>query len=146
MTRRLLYPGLFLLLAGLVVIIALWRQRNGNSYFQAPLDRSLQLAAYFGELRENHFHMGIDIRTDGKEGLPVYAAADGYIGHLSVHPDGLGNALFIIHPNGLTTVYGHLSRFTDPMQQYLLQQQKKKKAGKRTSTPHPNGSPSKKAT
>jgi Peptidase family M23 len=99
--------------------------RNGVSYgyYRSPLDIPLQLAANFGELRKDHFHMGLDIRTKGKEGLPVYAAAEGYISHIKVEQFGLGNALFIIHPNSCTTVYGHLSRFTDELEKYLHEQQ-----------------------
>lgn len=94
-----------------------------HGYFRTPLDRRLQLAANFGELREGHFHMGLDIRTGGREGLPVYAAADGYISHLSVREYGLGKALFITHPNGLVTVYGHLQRFTDSLESLALRGQ-----------------------
>ncbi|HEY4206411.1 MAG TPA: peptidoglycan DD-metalloendopeptidase family protein [Puia sp.] len=110
-----------------VLGIVYWCYRPSYGYFRPPLDRTLQLAANFGELREGHFHMGLDIRTGGREGLPVYAAADGYISHLSVSPDGLGNAIFITHPNGLVTVYGHLREFTDSLgaivsrRQYAMQ-------------------------
>ena len=67
--------------------------------------------------------MGVDIRTGGREGLPVYAAADGYISHLSIGEDGLGKALFITHPNGLITVYGHLQHFTDSLDALALYRQ-----------------------
>src|SRR5882762_37833 len=104
--RRFTIPVILLTLAGFAVLY--WRSRLSYGYFRSPLDRSLQLAANFGELREGHFHMGLDIRTGGREGLPVYAAAYGYISHLSIQEDGLGKALFVTHPNGLITVYGHL--------------------------------------
>lgn len=107
----------------LLVLLALtglallhWWSRSSHGYFRSPLDRSLQLAANFGELREGHFHMGLDIRTGGREGLPVYAAADGYVSHLSIQGDGLGKALFITHPNGRITVYGHLQLFADSLE------------------------------
>lgn len=102
-----------------VLGIVYWCYRPSYGYFRPPLDRPLQLAANFGELREGHFHMGLDIRTGGREGLPVYAAADGYVSHLSIAPGGLGNAIFITHPNGLVTVYGHLERFADSLQQIV---------------------------
>ena len=111
MLRFLLLPLLFL--AALAAIY--WWYRSPHGYFRTPLDRSLDLAANFGELREGHFHMGLDIRTGGREGLPVYAAADGYISHLSISEAGLGNALFITHPNGIVTVYGHLQQFADSL-------------------------------
>jgi hypothetical protein len=94
-----------------------------NSYFRPPLNISLQLAANFGELREDHFHMGLDIRTMGREGLPVYAAADGYISHVKIGLYGLGKALFITHPNGRTTVYGHLDKFAPELQEAVRQRQ-----------------------
>ncbi|RZK88315.1 MAG: M23 family metallopeptidase, partial [Pedobacter sp.] len=65
----------------------------------------------FGEIRANHFHSGIDFRTNQREGYPVYAIADGYISRLRVQNSGFGQALYIIHPNGYTSVYGHLQRF-----------------------------------
>ncbi|WP_225872336.1 M23 family metallopeptidase [Pedobacter frigidisoli] len=70
------------------------------------------LAGSFGEIRGNHFHSGIDFRTNQREGYPVYAVADGYISRLRVQNSGFGQALYINHPNGFTTVYGHLQRFS----------------------------------
>ena len=114
---------IFILLILAVCSLLYWRSRSSHGYFRTPLDRSLQLAANFGELREGHFHMGLDIRTGGREGLPVYAAADGYISHLSIREYGLGKALFITHPNGLITVYGHLQRFTDSLEALAFNRQ-----------------------
>jgi hypothetical protein len=69
------------------------------------------LAGSFGELRGNHFHSGIDFRTNQREGYPVYAIADGYVSRIRVQNSGFGQALYLTHPNGYTSVYGHLSRF-----------------------------------
>jgi len=127
LTKMFVMIRFFALLILAVLGIVYWCYRPSYGYFRPPLDRSLQLAANFGELREGHFHMGLDIRTGGEEGLPVYAAADGYISHLSIAPDGLGNAIFITHSNGLVTVYGHLQRFADSLEsivhlrQYAMQ-------------------------
>lgn len=80
--------------------------------FRQPLDIvPPALAGSFGELRSNHFHSGIDFRTNQRIGYPVYAVADGYISRLRVQNSGFGLALYINHPNGYTSVYGHLSRF-----------------------------------
>jgi murein DD-endopeptidase MepM/ murein hydrolase activator NlpD len=80
--------------------------------FRQPLDITPPaLAGSFGELRANHFHSGIDFRTNQREGYPVYAIADGYVSRLRVQNSGFGQALYINHPNGYTSVYGHLSRF-----------------------------------
>ena len=69
------------------------------------------LAGSMGEIRPNHFHGGLDIKTDRRVDLPVYAAADGYVSRLKQSSFGYGNVLYITHPNGLTTVYGHLNHF-----------------------------------
>ncbi len=76
-------------------------------------------SANFGEMRPNHFHSGVDIKTDGVVGKPVVAAADGYIVRIAVSPGGYGRALYIAHPNGTTTVYGHLQRFRTDIESYL---------------------------
>ncbi|WP_134090591.1 M23 family metallopeptidase [Olivibacter sp. XZL3] len=82
-----------------------------QNYFRPPLDLAPQAAGSFGELRANHFHSGTDYRTNQKEGYPVYAVADGYIARARVQIGGGGNALYIAHPNGYTSVYMHLQRF-----------------------------------
>ncbi|WP_029287990.1 M23 family metallopeptidase [Pedobacter sp. R20-19] len=89
---------------------------SNNKYpitdFRQPLDITPPaLAGSFGEIRGNHFHSGVDFRTNQREGYPVYAVADGYISRLRVQNSGFGQALYINHPNGFTTVYGHLQRF-----------------------------------
>jgi Peptidase family M23 len=91
--------------------------------FQWPLKIPIHLAAGFGDIRADHYHTGIDIRTNGKTGLPVYAAAGGYVSRIRVSPYGYGNAIYITHPNGMMTVYGHLSRFNAALQSYILKQQ-----------------------
>ena len=80
-------------------------------YFRSPVGFPITLSGSFGDVRPNHFHSGIDIRTNGEQGKPVYAAADGYIARIFVSPFGFGKALYINHPNGYTTVYGHLRNF-----------------------------------
>ncbi len=91
--------------------------------FQNPLHLSFSFSGTFGELRPSHFHTGLDIRTQGRTGLPVYAAKDGYISRISVSPTGYGNSLYIRHPDGLTTVYGHLQRFTSSISEYVKEYQ-----------------------
>ncbi|HLX66099.1 MAG TPA: M23 family metallopeptidase, partial [Puia sp.] len=91
--------------------------------FRDPLGIPMSLAANFGELRPNHYHMGLDIRTQHRENLPVYAAADGYIARVQIEPFGFGQAIYIRHPNGYTTVYGHLNRFIPALAAYVEQQQ-----------------------
>jgi len=88
-------------------------------YYEVPVKIPVFLAGNFGELRPNHFHAGIDIKTQGKTGLPVFAAADGFISRIAISPVGYGNALYIDHPNGTTTVYGHLEKFFPPVAEYI---------------------------
>ncbi|NNV56953.1 peptidoglycan DD-metalloendopeptidase family protein [Limnovirga soli] len=94
-----------------------------QNYFSNPLTIPLQLVANFGELRANHFHMGLDIRTQGRENLPVYAPAHGYIARIKIEKYGYGNAIYINHPNGYTTVYAHLNSFYPALAAYLKQKQ-----------------------
>ncbi|MEO5641731.1 MAG: M23 family metallopeptidase [Bacteroidia bacterium] len=82
-----------------------------KNYFIAPMEVPLDLSGNFGELRPDHFHTGIDITTHNVEGIPVKAAADGYVSRIKIGPWGYGHVLYVTHPNGYTTVYGHLSRF-----------------------------------
>ena len=88
----------------------------------APLDIPLILSGTFAELRGNHFHGGIDIKTQGRSGLKVSAVADGYVSRISVSPYGYGNALYLRHPEGYTTVYGHLNAFYPKLEQWIEEQ------------------------
>jgi murein DD-endopeptidase MepM/ murein hydrolase activator NlpD len=99
-----------------------------KNYFRWPLANKPGIVANFGELRSDHWHMGLDIRTDQKENLPVYAAADGYIARISVKPFSYGDAIYINHPNGLTTVYGHLNKFFPKLDSFVTAQQYKQQS------------------
>ncbi len=96
-----------------------------NGYFLFPVAPGQPgfLAGSMGELRPNHFHGGLDIKTGGGVNKPVYAAADGYISRLKQSSFGYGNVLYITHPNGLTTVYGHLNDFRGPVAAELRRRQ-----------------------
>ncbi len=88
-----------------------------TNYFRSPLDLAPVIAGSFGELRGNHFHSGLDYKTNQRVGYPVYAVADGYISRLRVQSTGFGNAIYITHPNGYTTVYGHLQKYNQRINQ-----------------------------
>jgi hypothetical protein len=90
-----------------------------KNYFIPPVDIPLDLSGNFGELRPNHFHTGLDITTHNVEGIPVKAAADGYVSRIKVGPWGYGRVLYVTHPNGYTTVYGHLSNFNPALAAFL---------------------------
>lgn len=94
-----------------------------KGYFRNPLAIPMQLSGNFGELRANHFHMGFDIKTQAKVNLPVHAAADGFVSRVKIEPFGFGQAIYIQHPNGYTTVYAHLNSFNTPLQNWVKQQQ-----------------------
>ena len=98
-----------------------------QDYFRNPLDIPIFLAGNFGECRPGHFHSGVDIKTLGKEGQPVYAAADGYISRIKMEKGGFGHGLYITHPNGYTTLYAHLNDFVPALQRYLKKEQYEKK-------------------
>lgn len=100
--------------------------QNNNypqNYFRNPLNIPILLAGNFGECRPGHFHSGIDIRTEGKENLPVFAAADGYISRVKMEPGGFGHGIYITHPNGYTTLYAHLNDFFPALQKWVRQEQ-----------------------
>lgn len=86
--------------------------------FRSPVDTNLSLAGNFGEIRPNHFHAGFDIRTNNREGMPIYAVADGYISRIKISAYGYGKGLYITHPNGYTSVYGHLKSFENNIQTF----------------------------
>jgi len=90
-----------------------------KGYFSSPLTIGLTVTGSFAEIRSNHFHSGTDFNVQKKEGLPVYAVADGVISRIKVSPVGFGNALYIDHPNGFTSVYAHLNAYNDTITEYL---------------------------
>jgi len=98
-----------------------------NSYdqanFRSPLDIPLVLAGTFGELRSNHFHSGIDIKTKGREGFPVFAIEDGYVSRMKTSAAGYGKALYITHKNGFVSVYAHLQNYNDSLAKRFLEEQ-----------------------
>lgn len=90
-----------------------------KDYFRSPLDIPMQLSGNFGELRPNHFHAGFDLKTMQREGLKVYAVADGYISRIKISTFGNGKTLYITHANGYTSVYGHLQKATDSIEDFI---------------------------
>lgn len=99
-----------------------------ESYFSSPLNIGLALTGSFSEVRPNHFHSGIDFSVQKKEGLPVLAVADGFVSRIKVSPFGFGNALYIDHPNGFTSVYGHMKGYNDTITAYVRTNQYKMKS------------------
>ncbi len=112
------------LLITLLCSVSHYSQQNyPTNYFRKPLDIPIVLAATFGELRTHHFHAGIDIKTQKREGFDVLAAADGYVSRIKIQHWGYGKALYITHPNGYTTVYAHLQKFSHEIEEYVKRNQ-----------------------
>lgn len=96
--------------------------------FGEPMDIPIILAGTFGELRSNHFHAGIDIKTQRRQGLPVYSIADGTVTRIKISHWGYGKALYIAHPNGYTSVYAHLQKFSPEIEAYIKAEQYRKQS------------------
>lgn len=94
-------------------------------YFIWPVKSPIGIVANFGEMRPNHFHMGLDCQTSQGENATVVAAADGYICRVNIDANGFGRAIYISHPNGLTTLYAHLNKFFPELEAYVREQQYK---------------------
>lgn len=121
---------IFKIITLLFLICVSLRSQNDypQGYFRSPLDIPLLLAGNFGELRSNHFHAGIDIKTEGVIGKKVFATADGYISRIKVQHSGYGKVIYIDHPNGYTTTYAHLNAFSDKVDKFLKKEQYKERS------------------
>jgi hypothetical protein len=106
-----------------VVAIAVAQPPGGLNYFSYPLSIKPKLNANFVEMRNNHFHMGLDLSTEGRENLPILAPADGYLARIKIETGGFGRALYVNHPNGTTTLYAHMNRFIPAAEQFLKAKQ-----------------------
>lgn len=112
-----------------------------KDYFRPPLDIPMQLSGNFGELRPNHFHAGFDLKTNQREGLNVYAVADGYVSRIKISTFGNGKCIYITHPNGYTSVYGHLQTPVGPILDYVKKTHYKEKAYEIEMFPKPDELP-----
>ena len=105
--------------------VTAFAQKVHDSLFIAPFDFPLLLSGNFGELRSDHFHSGVDFKTQGVVGKPIRCVADGYICRAAVTPGGYGNALYVMHDNGYMTVYAHLDRFPAAVEKRVREYQYK---------------------
>ncbi len=99
------------------------RKTYPQGYFRWPLDIRPEIVANLGELRTNHWHMGLDIRTQQRQNLRVLASAGGYIARVRVEPFGFGRSIVINHPNGLSTLYAHLNDFFPALEAFVKSEQ-----------------------
>ena len=111
------------ILAGIILLAGTTSNIAEAQQLRKPMDIPVLLSGNFGELRSNHFHSGIDFKTQGVEGKPIHSVQDGYVSRISVSPWGYGNGLYITHPDGTTTVYGHLQKFSQKITAYLKEKQ-----------------------
>ncbi len=110
----------------LILIISLAGHAQDNiptDYFNNPLNIPIILAGDFGELRGSHFHSGLDIKTQHRQGIPVHASGSGTVSRIKIQRYGYGKAMYVQHPNGYTSVYAHLSRFSPEIEAYVKAQQ-----------------------
>ena len=118
----------FLLLTGCILFslsLAAQPASFPKNYFSNPLGVPMELQSNFGELRPNHWHMGLDLRTLQKENLPIYASADGYVAKVGIRAISFGRFIIINHPNGLSTLYAHLNDFFPELEKYVTDKQYK---------------------
>jgi len=118
----------FLVLLLLFAVCLSAQDNYPKETFRSPLDIPLILAGTFGELRSNHFHSGIDIKTQQRQGLPIYAIGDGTVTRIKISLWGYGKAIYVAHPNGYTSVYGHLQKFSPEIEEYIKKIQYQKKS------------------
>jgi Peptidase family M23 len=125
-----MYRSIIVLFLALLVFHDLQSQTANypKGYFRWPTDLKPDIVANMGELRPNHWHMGLDVRTNGKENQSVFAAAAGYIAYAGIRPQSFGRFIIINHPNGLSTLYGHLNAFFPALEQYVTAQQYKQES------------------
>jgi len=113
----------------LLFTISLFAQNQyPQDYFRSPMDLPVHPSGTFGELRGNHFHAGLDFRTQQKEGFPIFAVADGYVSRIKVSSYGYGTVMYIDHPNGYTSVYAHLQKYAPKIDAYVRAKQYEKKS------------------
>jgi hypothetical protein len=113
-----------LLLAALITVtLNVDSQNLKEKLFVSPLKDEPSLSASFAELRNDHFHSGLDYRTGGVTGKEVLAAAEGYVYRIAVSPSGFGKAVYIRHPSGYSTVYAHLKSFRPDIEEYVKKKQ-----------------------
>jgi murein DD-endopeptidase MepM/ murein hydrolase activator NlpD len=125
MTKR--FIGVFFIIYcwcfGLLAQGTIQGRQYPQNFFRYPLDLPPSTAGSFGELRGAHFHSGLDFKTNQQTGYPVHAVNDGYVSRLRVQFGGFGHAIYITHPNGFTTVYGHVKTFSAAMAKIIRDEQ-----------------------
>ena len=117
-----------LILFTLIQLLIVHLSGQNNDSFHPPVNIPIFLSGNFGEIRSDHFHSGIDIKTQGTVGHPVFSVEKGYVSRIKVQANGYGNSIYVTHPNGYTSVYGHLDGYRDDIAAYVKKVQYKRKS------------------
>jgi murein DD-endopeptidase MepM/ murein hydrolase activator NlpD len=117
-----------LILFSLIQLLIVHLSGQNNDSFHPPVNIPIFLSGNFGEIRSDHFHSGIDIKTQGTVGHPVFSVEKGYVSRIKVQANGYGNSIYITHPNGYTSVYGHLDGYRDDIAAYVKKVQYKRES------------------
>ena len=99
-----------------------------RSQINNPINIPIKISGTFGELRNTHFHSGVDIKTEGKQGVKIFSIKDGYVKRIKISKDGFGKAIYLNHHDGTTSVYGHLKKFSSEIEKFVKEIQYKKKS------------------
>lgn len=118
---------LFLLFFGFCFFVGLSQNEYPQNIFRNPMDLPMILSGNFGELRHGHFHSGLDIKTPS-EGQKIYSIFNGFVSRIKIATNGYGKAIYITHPNGFTSVYAHLQKFSPKIEEYVKKNQYKKES------------------
>ena len=111
------------LLIGLIFSITILSQDFNHINFRSPIGIPIALSGNFGELRSNHFHTGLDIKTNGSINYRIYAIDSGYVSRINISHWGYGKAIYVSHPNGYTSVYAHLDHFPEKIEKIIRKKQ-----------------------
>lgn len=119
--------NLFLLFCSFCLFIGFSQNEYPQNIFRNPMDLPMILSGNFGELRHGHFHSGLDIKTPS-EGQKIYSIFNGFVSRIKIATNGYGKAIYITHPNGFTSVYAHLQKFSPKIEEYVKKNQYKKES------------------
>jgi len=111
-----------------LLTLALLASASLGQKYPFPLEIEMRITASFAEMRDNHFHMGLDFGTFGQQGLPVHSVAEGYVSRIVTSPYGYGRCILIDHPDGHTTLYGHLSGYPENIDSIVRKSQREKES------------------
>lgn len=143
LTLRLNRLGIALLFLGIICGFKAYSQQIDKNYFKSPIKpgERAYLSGNFSELRPSHFHTGLDYKTGGVQGVPILAAADGWVHRIKINTYGYGNVIYLKHPNGMITLYGHLRNFNPKLEAYMMEKMYEAKVNDLELQPAPGALP-----